>query len=45
VADGGPPPLGLHMLMKESMAEKIKNMIDNITAGYIAPVELIASKA
>jgi len=43
-ASGGPPPLGLHTLMKESTAIKIKNMIDNITANYIAPVEIIAHK-
>jgi ubiquinone/menaquinone biosynthesis C-methylase UbiE len=43
-ASGGPPPLGLHMLMKESTAVKIKNMIHNITEGYIAPVEIIANK-
>jgi len=43
-AAGGPPPLGLHTLMQESTSEKIKNMIDNIAANYIAPVELIASK-
>ncbi len=43
-ASGGPPPLGLHTLMKESTIVKIKNMINNITAGYIAPVEIIAHK-
>lgn len=43
-ASGGPPPLGLHTLMQESTATKIKNMIDNITAGYVAPVEIIAQK-
>ena len=43
-ADGGPPPLGLHTLMKESTAVKIKNMIHNITEGYVAPVEIIANK-
>lgn len=43
-ASGGPPPLGLHTLMKESTAVKIKNMIHNITEGYIAPVEIIANK-
>lgn len=43
-ADGGPPPLGLHTLMQESTAVKIKNMIDNITKGYIGPVEIIANK-
>jgi hypothetical protein len=43
-ASGGPPPLGLHTLMKESTAVKIKNMIQNINAEYIAPVEIIAHK-
>ena len=38
------PPLGLHILMQESTADKIKNMIDNIINGYIAPVEIIAKK-
>ena len=41
---GGPPPLGLHTLMKESSTEKIKNMIKNISEGYIAPVEIVARK-
>ena len=43
-ANGGPPPLGLHTLMKESTPVKLKNMVDNIAAGYIAPVEIIAQK-
>ena len=43
-ANEGPPPLGLHTLMQESTAIKIKNMIHNITEGYIAPVEIIANK-
>ncbi|MEN8207480.1 MAG: class I SAM-dependent methyltransferase [Pseudomonadota bacterium] len=43
-ASGGPPPLGLHTLMQESTAEKIKNMIDNIAENYVAPVEVIAIK-
>jgi len=40
----GPPPLGLHILMGETRAEKVKNMVGNISAGLIAPVELIAGK-
>lgn len=44
VARGGPPPLGLHTLMQESTANKIKNMIDNIANNFIAPVEIIAHK-
>jgi len=43
-ASGGPPPLGLHTLMQESTMNKIKNMIENITSGYIAPIEIIAQK-
>ncbi len=43
-AAGGPPPLGLHTLMQESTAEKIRNMIDNITKKYVAPVEIVAIK-
>lgn len=43
-ASGGPPPLGLHTLMQESTSIKINNMVDNIAAGYIAPVEIIARK-
>lgn len=43
-AHGGPPPLGLHVLMKESTPIKINNMISNIKASYIAPVEIIAHK-
>lgn len=41
----GPPPLGLHILMGESRVEKVKNMVSNISANVIAPVELIAHKA
>jgi ubiquinone/menaquinone biosynthesis C-methylase UbiE len=43
-ANGGPPPLGLHTLMQDSTAVKVKNMIDNISANFIAPVEIIAQK-
>ncbi len=38
----GPPPLGLHILFGEDRAEKMKNMVENISAGRIAPVEMIA---
>lgn len=43
-AAGGPPPLGLHVLMGKTTPEKVQNMIDNISKGRIAPVELIAHK-
>lgn len=43
-ANGGPPILGTHILMRESSAVKSKNLLENITAGHIAPVEIIAQK-
>jgi ubiquinone/menaquinone biosynthesis C-methylase UbiE len=43
-AAGGPPPLGLHVLMGKNTPEKVQNMIDNISNGCIAPIELIARK-
>ena len=43
-ASGGPPPLGLHVLMGKSTPEKVQNMIENISRDRIAPVELIARK-
>lgn len=45
LAAGGPPPLGLHLVIGKNRPEKVANMIDNITKGRIAPVELIARKA
>lgn len=44
-AGNGPPPLGLHVLMQQSTAEKIPNMVANLMAGRISPVEMIATKA
>jgi ubiquinone/menaquinone biosynthesis C-methylase UbiE len=43
-AADGPPPLGLHVLMQQSTAEKIPNMIANLAANRISPVEMIAVK-
>ena len=44
-ADAGrPPPLGLHVLMGKNTPEKVQNMIDNISKGRIAPIELVARK-
>lgn len=39
--DGGPPPLGLHLLMGPSAPQKVANMIDNLERGLIAPTELV----
>ncbi|HKK31115.1 MAG TPA: methyltransferase domain-containing protein [Alphaproteobacteria bacterium] len=41
---GGPPPLSLQLVMRDDAPKKIKNMVENIKAGRIAPVELIAEK-
>lgn len=43
-ANGGLLLLGTHILMGENSAVKSKNLLENITAGHIAPVELIAHK-
>ena len=43
-AAGGPPPLGLHILLGEAAAIKIRNMVDNVATGRVAPVEMIARK-
>lgn len=45
MAAGGPPPLGLHVLMGRNTPDKVQNMTQNIANGRIAPVELIARKA
>ncbi len=41
---GGAPPLGVHIAMGESASIKISNMVDNIAAGRVAPVEIIVIK-
>lgn len=43
-SSGGPPPLGLHLVMGPDTPRKIGNMVANIEAGLIAPVEMIARK-
>ncbi len=43
-AGQGPPPLGLHLLMGEDASTKVQNMIENISVGRVAPVELVARK-
>jgi SAM-dependent methyltransferase len=44
LAAGGPPPLGLHILMGRNAPDKIQNMIQSVAKGIIAPVEIIARK-
>ncbi|MEO3413573.1 methyltransferase domain-containing protein [Roseovarius sp. CAU 1744] len=38
---GGPPPVGIHLLMHETGKTKIENYVTHLTAGDIAPVEMI----
>ena len=44
-AAGGPPPLGLHILMGRNTPDKVQNMIENVSSDHIAPVEMIARKS
>ena len=39
---GGPPPLGLHLVMGVDTAAKMRNLAGNIADGYVAPIEMIA---
>jgi len=39
---GGPPPLGLHILMGASAPQKVANIIDNLEQGLVAPTEIVA---
>lgn len=41
-ATGGPPPLGLQLLMGSSAPQKIANLVDQLRLGRLAPVEIIA---
>jgi len=41
---GGPPALGLHVVMGSDASTKAGNMMANIERGVIAPVELIARR-
>jgi ubiquinone/menaquinone biosynthesis C-methylase UbiE len=44
-AAGGPAPLGLHVVMGADAAQKVKNMIRDISSGLIAPAEMICRVA
>ena len=43
-AVGGPPPLGLHILLGDTAAVKVRNMMDNVIAGRVSPVEMVVMK-
>jgi MPBQ/MSBQ methyltransferase len=45
MAESGPPPLGLHIVMGKDAAIKAANMAKNIAKGAIAPVLMLARKA
>lgn len=41
---GGPPPLGIHLMMGGTAGEKIKNALGNVASGRAAPTEMIFQK-
>lgn len=41
---GGPPPVGIHLLMPDTAEEKLGNYVNCVRAGLIAPFELIFRK-
>jgi SAM-dependent methyltransferase len=43
-ASDGPPPLGIHLILGASAPEKFRNMLNNIEAGRIAPIQMIATR-
>lgn len=42
---GGPPPLGLHVIMGPDAPTKIANMVGAIEAGTLAPIEVICQRS
>ena len=44
MAESGPPPLGLHIVMGRDASVKARNMAANIAKGAIAPVLILARK-
>ena len=44
IAESGPPPLGLHILMGQDAPVKTSNMLRNLEGGRFAPVEIIAAR-
>ncbi len=40
----GPPPLGLHLVMGDTTATKLRNMVENVRSGRISPIEIHARK-
>jgi len=44
IAAQGMPPVGIHLLMRETAGQKIENYVANVQARRIAPVEMIFTK-
>ncbi|WP_120635169.1 methyltransferase domain-containing protein [Ruegeria sp. EL01] len=44
VAESGPAPLGIHLMMGETAPEKFQNYVANLEAGRIRPTEMIFKK-
>ncbi|NVO54913.1 methyltransferase domain-containing protein [Rhodobacteraceae bacterium B1Z28] len=44
IAESGPAPLGIHLMMGETAPEKFKNYVTNLKAGRIRPTEMIFKK-
>lgn len=44
IAAGGPPPLGLHILMGADAPVKVGDLIERLERGCFAPVELVARR-
>ena len=42
--EGGPPPLGLHLVMGANTSEKVQNVYQQIVGGVLAPVLMVARK-
>jgi MPBQ/MSBQ methyltransferase len=45
LAESGPPPLGLHILMGQDAPRKVGNMIANLRSRAIAPVQILARRS
>ncbi len=41
---GGPAPVGIHLLMRDTAGQKLSNYVDAVRAGSIAPVEMIFTR-
>lgn len=44
LAETGPAPLGIHLMMGETAPEKFQNYVENLHAGRIRPTEMIFKK-